>query len=526
MNPVLGTQWQASTEAAWADAAPTAAQPEVHVSVLDQIIEATGAPEAEPARRLDQFLHEESPAAALRMWLDWTGRTAGAADKDQLARLLNRDVAQLDGLLNEQLNALLHHPRFQKLEAAWRGLRYLVEQKGDAEDVKIRVLSVRWDELARDVERAIEFDQSQLFRKVYEEEFGRAGGEPFGVVLGDYEIRHLPSREHPIDDVSVLTAVSQVAAAAFAPFVAGAHPALFELESFAALQQPLNHAKTFEQLDYLKWRAFRDTEDSRFAALTLPRVLMRLPYRDDGSRHDRFRFREDTGGRDAGKYLWGNAAYALGAVLIRAFKASGWLSDIRGVQRGVEGGGLVPGLCAASAATDKPGLVPTGSTDVIITDRMEPELSELGFIPLCRCQDTDDSAFYGTPTVQKPKKYDDPAATANARISAMLQYMLCTSRFAHYLKVAARDKIGSFVEPEECERYLHDWLQRYVTADAEASPETKAQYPLRQADVRVRQHPDKPGSYVCVIHLWPHFQLDDLTTSVRLTAELSAKRAE
>ncbi len=524
MNPVLDRQWQASPEAAWANAAATPVPPEVRVSVLDQIVQATGAPDAEPARRLDEFLQEPSPAAALRMWLAWTGRTAGT-DKDQLARLLNRDVAQLDGLLNEQLNAVLHHPRFQNLEAAWRGLRYLVEQKEDAEDVKIRVLSVRWDELARDVERAIEFDQSQLFRKVYEDEFGRAGGEPFSVLLGNYEVRHRPSREHPVDDVSVLTAISQVAAAAFAPFIAGADPALFELESFAEFQQPLNHAKTFEQVDYLKWRAFRDTEDARFTALTLPRVLMRLPYLDDGSRLDRFRFREETGGRDASKSLWGNAAFALGAVLIRAFKASGWLSDIRGVQRGVDGGGLVPGLCVASAATDKPGVVPTGSTEVVITDRMEPELSELGFISLCRCQGTGQSAFYGTPSVQKPKKYDDPAATANARISAMLQYLLCTSRFAHYLKVAARDKIGSFIEAEECERYLHDWLQGYVTADAEASPETKAQYPLRQADVRVRQHPDKPGSYVCVIHLWPHFQLDELTTSIRLTAELNAKRA-
>ena len=526
MNAVLDRQSQASTEAAWADGAARPIPPEARASVLDRIVEATGAPETEPARVLDHFLQEPSPATALRMWLDWTGRTTAVADQDQLARLLNRDVAQLDGLLNEQLNAILHHPRFQKLEAAWRGLRYLVEQKGEAADVKIRVLSVRWDELARDAERAIEFDQSQLFRKVYEEEFGRPGGEPFSVLLGDYEIRHRPSREHPVDDVSVLTAISQVAAAAFAPFVAAAHPALFELDSFAELQQPLDHAKTFEQLDYLKWRAFRDTEDSRFAALTLPRVLMRLPYRDDGSRHDRFRFQEDTSGRDAGKYLWGNAAFALGAVLIRAFQTSGWLSDIRGVQRGVEGGGLVPGLCVASTATDKRGVVPTGSTDAIITDRLEPELSDLGFIPLCRCQDTDNSAFYGTPTVQKAKKYDDPAATANARISAMLQYLLCVSRFAHYLKVAARDKIGSFIEAEECERYLHDWLQGYVTPDADASPETKARCPLRQGDVRVRQHPEKPGSYMCVVHLWPHFQLDELSTSIRLTAELSASRVQ
>ena len=526
MKAVLDRQLPAATDAAREDRAAAVVPAEPPASLLDQLVQATAAPDAGPAQRLAEFLQEPSPAVAVRRWLAWTGRTAAEADREQLARLLNRDVAQLDGLLNEQLNAILHHPRLQKLEAAWRGLRYLVEQQGEAEGVKIRVLSVRWDELARDAERAIEFDQSQLFRKVYEDEFGQPGGEPFSVLLGDYEIRHRPSREHPIDDVSVLTAISHVAAAAFAPFVAAAHPALFELECLAELHQPLEHAKTFEQLDYLKWRAFRDTEESRFTALTLPRVLMRLPYRDDGSRQDRFRFQEDCSGPDAGKYLWGNAAFALGAVLIRAFQRSGWLSDIRGVRRGVEGGGLVPGLCAASTATDKRGLIPTGSTDAVITDRMEPELSNLGFLPLCRCQGTDRSGFYGAATLQKAKHYDDPAATANARLSAMLQYVLCVSRFAHYLKVIARDKIGSFVEAEECERYLHDWLQGYVTADADASPETKARCPLRQADVRVRLHPDKPGSYVCVVHLWPHFQLDELSTSIRLTAELSGSRVK
>jgi len=524
MNPVSDRQFDAAHDATgFPPLVP--APPEAGVGLIDRVVEATRVRGGETAQHLDRFLEQSSPAAALRMWLQWTGRTAGAADRDRLARLLNRDVAQLDALINGQLNAILHHPRFQKLEAAWRGLRYLVEQKGEAEDIKIRVLGVRWDELARDLERAIEFDQSQLFRKVYDDEFGRPGGEPFGVLLGDYEIRHRPSREHPIDDVSVLTAISQVAAAAFAPFVAGVHPAMFGLDDFVTFQQPLNHAKTFEQLDYLKWRAFRETEEARFVGLTQPRVLMRLPYGDDGSRNHRFRFREDTRGRDARKYLWGNAAFAWGAVLIRAFQESGWLAGIRGVPP-QGGGGLVPGLPVASAATDRSGVVPTGSTEVVITDRLEPELSELGFIPLCRCQDTDRSAFYGMPSVQKPKKYDEPAATANARISAMLQYLLCVSRFAHYLKVTARDKIGSFMEVEPCERALHDWLQHYVTGDAEASAEVKAKYPLRQADVRLREDPRQPGSYLCVMHLWPHFQLDELTTAVRLATKLAPGRGE
>ncbi len=493
-------------------------------SAVDALVEATQAPGAAPARRLDAFLSEPSPAAALRMWLQWHGPAGVPCDKERIARLLNRDVALLDGLIGRQVNAILHHPRFQKLEAAWRGLRYLVEQKGDAENIKIRVLPATWQELARDAERAIEFDQSQLFRKVYGEEFDTPGGEPFGVLLGDYEVRHRPSPEHRIDDVAVLTSISHVAAASFAPFVAGVHPSMFGLDDFGGLQQPLNLPGTFDQLEYLKWRAFRDSEDSRFVGLTLPRILMRLPYEDDGSRNDCFRFREDVAGRDPRKYLWGNAAFALGAVLVREFAESGWLADIRGVRQGAAGGGLVPRLPVHHALTDRPGVAPKGSTDVVLTDRQEPGLSELGFIPLCRCHDTPFSAFYGNQSAQKAKKYDDPAASLNAQISTMLQYVLCASRFAHYVKVAARDKIGAFTEAEQCEDFLHRWLQGYVTSDSDASPEVKAQYPLREASVKVRENPGKPGSYLCVIHLWPHFQLDELTTSVRLTTELTPGR--
>jgi type VI secretion system ImpC/EvpB family protein len=433
---------------------------------------------------------------------------------------LQRDVARLDAILSAQANAILHHPRFQRLEASWRGLRYLVDTADDAEGVKIRVLNAGWKEIARDLERAIEFDQSQLFRKVYSEEFGMPGGEPYGLLLTDCEIRPRPSAEHPLDDIAVLASLSQVAAAAFVPVIAGTHPAMFGLDDFSELEQPLNLTRAFDQLEYVKWKAFRESEDSRFVGLTLPRVLMRLPYEDDGSRVDGFRFREDVEGPGCKNYLWGNAVYAFGAVVVRAFIESGWLAGIAGVRRDVAGGGLLNDLPVHSFSTDKRGIATKCSTDIMVSDFQEQELSELGFIPLCHCENTDYSAFYTTPSVQKSKKYDELAATINARISAMLQYMLCVSRFAHYLKVLVRDKIGSFTEADECENFLHKWIHQYVVADPSASPEVKAEYPLREARIRVWEHPGKPGSYLCTAHLWPHFELDGLTASVRVMTEL------
>ena len=503
---------------------PSPARPERReAGLVEALIAATAPGRPETRASLDGFLRQSSPAAALHQWLAFSGATRPAS-KDDLVRMLNRDVSFLDGLLSRQVNAILHHPRLQRLEASWRGLRYLVEQVEETDRIKIRVLSVGWRELARDLERAIEFDQSQLFRKVYGDEFDMPGGEPFGMLVGDYEIHPRPSAAHPVDDVGVLGSIAQVAAAAFAPLVASAHPSMFGLDDFAGLEQPLGLTKTFDQLEYLKWNAFRETEDSRFVGLALPRVLMRLPYEDDGSRTDGFAFHEDVAGRDARAYLWGSAAYAFAAVVIRAIAQSGWPAGIRGVQRDAEGGGLVSGLPVHCFSTDAHGVAPKCSTEVAITDRQEQELSDLGFIPLCACAGTEFSAFYGNQSVQKPRKYDEAAATMNARISAMLQYMLCVSRFAHYLKVMVRDKIGTFTEAGECEKYLQDWLRNYVTADSDASAQVKARYPLREANVQVREHPDKPGSYLCVAHLWPHFELDELTTTIRLTTQLRPGR--
>ena len=316
-----------------------------------------------------------------------------------------------------------------------------------------------------------------------------------------------------------------MAAAAFAPFVASAHPALLDLTEFAELEWTQNLPRTFEQLEYMTWNAFRTTEDARFVGLTLPRVLMRAPYRDNGARADGLRFREDVEGPDREQYLWGSAAYAFGAVLVRAFAESGWFAAIRGAAPGEEGGGLVKGLPALSFRLDRPGVAPRPPTDAVVTDAQEQEIAELGFIPLCACQDAGAAAFYGNSSVQKPAKFDEPAASANARLSAMLQYVLCAARFAHYVKVIARDRLGSFTGPAECEDLLCRWLQNYTTANDDAGPELKARHPLREARVQVREQPGKPGSYLCVTHLRPHFQLDQLSAGVKLVTELTPGRS-
>jgi type VI secretion system ImpC/EvpB family protein len=317
--------------------------------------------------------------------------------------------------------------------------------------------------------------------------------------------------------------------AAFAPFVAGVHPSTLDLDSFTELERPTDLTRTFAQLDYLKWRSFRSTEDARFVGLTLPHVLMRLPYEDSTARPDGFRFREEVEEPGRTGYLWGNAVYAFGAVLVRTFAQSGWLAAIRGVSRvdgrPVEAGGLVSGLPAHSFGTDRPGTVMKCSTDAIITDAQEKELGDLGFIPLCYCQDTELSVFYGNQSAQRPQKYDDPPATVNAALSAMLQYMLCVSRFAHYLKVIGRDRVGSFADPSGLESYLNKWLVQYTVKSDSATAETKARYPLGEARVQVRERPDKPGTFACVAHLKPHFQLDQMALAVKLVTEVTPGKA-
>jgi len=441
--------------------------------------------------------------------------------KDALIKLLKLQIAHIDESLNNQVNEIMHHSKFQALEASWRGLQYLVEEAEEVDSIKIKFLNVSWPVLAKDLERAIEFDQSQLFRKVYNTEFGTAGGEPYGVLLGNYTIRHRPSAEHRTDDISVLREMSQISAASFAPFIASADPVLFGMDNFAGLGQPINLESIFSQTEYIKWNALRETEDARFVGLTLPKVLMRLPYEYDTYRSDGFIFKEDVSKPDNSQYLWGNACFAFGAILIQSFAHNGWFTDIRGCYSGDSQGGVVSHLPLPSYKTDKEKVAYKYTTDVLITDFSEKVLSEFGFIPLCYGKDTEYSVFYGNQSIQGAQHYDNKAAEVNSKMSAMMQYIICASRFAHYIKVIGRDKVGSFFSAEECEEYLHKWLLSYSTASSSGTEEHLAKYPLAEAKVEVKEVPGRPGVYACVTHLKPHMQLDQMVSAVKLVTELA-----
>jgi type VI secretion system ImpC/EvpB family protein len=464
-----------------------------------------------------------STGEALSLWLgrfrDHIEEQGFESWKAGASLRLAQSVAEIDQLISDQLNAVLHHPRFQRLEASWRGLQMLVdavaaERLRGSTNIMIRMLNVSWREIHRDFERAIEFDSSQLFKKIYEDEFGTAGGIPFGVMIGDYEIHPRPTPDHPFDDMSILGNLAGVAAAAFCPFVCGASPTMFGVDQFSELEHTKDLARGFDLTEFVRWRSLRRTEDARFLGLALPRVLLRAPYSQDAT--EGFCFSEDSSGRTTERYLWGNAAFAWATVLIRTFADCGWLADIRGTDRNREGGGLVTSLPSIGFGTDRPGVASRISTDLVVTDRQESELARLGFLPLCHCYDTPYSAFYSSQSVQEPAKYDDPEATANANLSSMLQYILCVSRFAHYLKVLARDEIGSVTEPSDLQDRLDRWIKQYVTPDQNAKLESKAKRPLRQAEVSVTRDPEKPGTYQLVFRLLPHYQLDDLSVSIRL----------
>jgi type VI secretion system ImpC/EvpB family protein len=473
------------------------------------------------ALSLGQSRAEILIAEDLRQWLR---HDEGSVDSSTLARALNRQVALIDQLIGEQVDAILHHPTFQRLEASWRGLASLTTQvKRDARPpVKIKVLNLSWSELGRDLDEAIEFDQSDFFWKIYENEFGSPGGEPFGVLIGDYQIHLKPQPGSYYDDLDVLRSIAGVAAAAFCPFFANADPEMFGLGDFTELQHTLDHAQQLR--GHVKWQALRNGDDARFVGLVLPRVLMRVPYRADPSRGDGFGFVENVSGKGHDKFLWGGAVFALGRVILRAFEKSAWPADIRGVQRGVDAGGLVGDLLADETGTDSPGVAHKFVTDVAITDQLEKELGDLGLIPLCHCYGGPFAAFYSIPSVQAPRLMDRAAANANAKISSLIPYMLCVSRFAHYLKVMARDRVGS-VSPDQLETVLQNWLMDYVVNDDEAPAATKARNPLRAASVRILPKPGAPGSFRCVIHLVPHYELDDLAVKVRLTTDIGSPRA-
>ena len=471
--------------------------------LLDQIVE-EGRFGAEPsARERGKNLVKEFVAQVLE------GSMTIARDAEMM---INARIAQIDHLVSLQLNEVLHHPSFQKLEGTWRGVKYLMDQSETGTMLKIKVLNVGKKELLKDLQRAPEFDQSALFKKVYEEEYGVFGGAPFGAMVGDYEFG-----KHP-EDMELLEKISNVAASAHAPFVSAAAPDLFNLASYTSLDAPRDLAKIFDTTEYAKWKSFRQSEDSRYVALCLPRTLGRLPYGKDTKPVEAFSYEEDVDGSDHSKYLWMNAAYALATRMTNSHAQYGMCVAMRGV----EGGGLVTGLPVHNFYTDEGDIAMKCPTEVPITDRREKELADLGFVPLVHCKGSDYAAFFSVQTCQKPKLYDTDSANANARLSAQLPYLMACSRFAHYLKAMMRDKIGSFMSRVEAEQFLNRWILRYVVPDDTASPSMKARGPLREARIDVSEVPGKPGVYRAVAFLRPHFQLDELTISLRLVAELPA----
>lgn len=470
---------------------------------------------------LGSLLESETLADALRAWLRLTNRTAGDLTLRQTARILSREIAAIDAAISRQLNRILHHPRFQKLEASWRGLRYLIDHQEDPESTHVRVLNADWKQLVRDLDRSIEFDQSQLFQKVYSEEFGNPGGIPFSLLVGDYEIRAGVRPGQPMPDLEALRLISQVAAAAFAPFVAAAHPSLLSLSRFAELHRPTNWEAIFDQPEFIKWRSLRTSPDSRFVGLTLPRVMIRAPYGPEDQPGIGFRFEEEVAEGAEDHVLWGNPSYCFAAVAMRSFARTRWPCDIRGVRRDSDEGGLVSGLPVFPCRSGEQDRIVRCPVETVVTDQQEAAFSELGFLPLSHCKDSNNAAFYSSASIQKADAFDDSFATVNARISSMMQYMLCVSHIAHYIKVLGRDKIGSYMDPVDCENFLHGWLQQYITQDDQAPQEIKAQYPLRDARVEVREHPAKPGHYFCQIHLQPHYQLDDIVSAITLATELA-----
>lgn len=432
---------------------------------------------------------------------------------DNLNLTLDARVAELDRIISEQLSAIMHAQEFQQLESSWRGLHYLCQQTSTGPMMKVKVINAPKKDLVRDFKSAIDFDQSALFKKVYEEEFGTFGGAPFGALIGDYHIGRQP------EDMYFIEQMSHVAAAAHAPFISAASEDMFGLESFTDLGKPRDLAKIFDTVEYAKWKSFRDAEDSRYVGLTMPRFLGRLPYNPkDGTTVEGFNFVEEVESSDHSRYLWCNTAYAMGARLTHAFEDFGWCAAIRGV----EGGGLVEDLPTHTFRTDDGEIALKCPTEIAITDRREKELSDLGFIPLVHCKNTDYAAFFGAQSAQKPKKYNTDSANANAILSAQLQYIFAVSRIAHYLKAMMREKIGSFASAGNVEDFLNRWIAQYVLLDDNATQEAKAQYPLREASIQVSEVPGKPGVYRAVAFIRPHFQLDELSVSLRLVAELPA----
>lgn len=489
--------------------------PSKSVSVLDAILDKLE--ETRPQQALDKKQKKQVNAKSkdrdkelITSFIDQVLEGHTTAPKSVEVAISNQ-IAEIDARMSAQLDVILHSDRVQRMEAAWKGLRYLVAQSETSTSLQIQLLDASKRELIDDFEKNdLQFESSELFRKVYKQRFNTWGASPFGALVSDYEFGNQPQ------DMDLLRNIAKVAAAAHAPFVAGAAPALLGLKSFTQLAEVRDYAVATAGREFDVWRSFRKIEDSRYVALALPHVLLRLPYGEGAKTVKGFNYCEAVTGPDHSKYLWGNAAYALGARITQAFSRTGWCTQIRGPKNG----GLVENLPYHVFPSKKGGVEAKCPTEVILADNEEKQLSDLGLIPLVHCVGTDYASFFGTQTCQAPKEYDKPLATASAALSAQLPYILVTSRFAHYLKAMMRDYIGAFMSRDDCERFLNTWITNYVTDDDFASAETKAEKPLREGRVEVKEIPGKPGQYTAIAWLRPHLMLESLKIAMRLVTEL------
>ena len=440
-----------------------------------------------------------------------------AVVSDDVIGTIKAIIAEIDKKLTDQVNAILHNERFQQVESAWRGLQYLVSNTETDEMLKIRVMNISKKDVGKTLKKykGAAWDQSPIFKKLYEQEYGQLGGEPYGCLVGDYTFDHTPG------DVEMLGQMAQVAAAAHAPFIAGAGPALLGMDSWQELANPRDLGKIFAAPDYAAWRSLRESDDAKYLGLAMPRFLSRLPYGAKTSPVEEFEFEEETGGGDHSKYTWSNAAYAMAVNVNRSFKQYGWCSSIRGV----ESGGAVEGLPVHTFPSDDGGVDMKCPTEIAISDRREAELANCGMMPLIHRKNTDQAAFIGAQSLQKPQEYSDPDATANARIAARLPYLFASCRFAHYLKCMVRDKVGSFKERADMERFLSDWIMGYVLGNPENAGETlKAQKPLAGAEVKVEEIEGNPGYYSARFHLRPHYQLEGVSVTLSLVSRLPSQK--
>ena len=435
---------------------------------------------------------------------------------DDAIRTIEGIIAEIDRKLSEQINLILHHQDLKTLEGTWRGLHHLVSHSETDEKLKIRVLNLNKKDAAKTLKKfkGAAWDQSPLFKKIYEEEFGTPGGSPYGCLVGDYAFDHSPP------DVELLGGFAQIAAAAHAPFITGTSPSLMNMGSWQELSNPRDLTKIFQTPEYAAWRSLRDSENARYLGMAMPRFLSRLPYSNRNNPVEEFAFEEETEGANHDKFVWSNAAFAMASNITRSFKLHSWCSRIRGV----ESGGVVEGLPCHTFPTDDGGVDVKCPTEIAITDRREAELAKNGMMPLSHWKNSDFAVFVGAQSLQKPATYEDPDATSNANLAARLPYLFATCRFAHYLKCIVRDKIGSYKSRGDMEQWLNKWISQFVTLDESASEETKSQYPLSSAEVVVEEVPGNPGYYTSKFFLKPHFQLEGLTVSLRLVSKLPSAK--